>query len=135
MSLINDSILLLINVLHMIVIIFVICAPFSNSNYLLFMHVIIVPFILLHWVLNNNTCSLTLAEKYIRSKTYGVQANEDECFTYQFIAPIYDFNKNYESFSYFTYAASIALWSLSVYNLCDKYSQGEITNFMDLAKF
>ena len=58
MSFINDSILLLINVLHIIVIIFVLCAPFSGSNYLLFMHTIIVPFIMLHWVLNNNTCSL-----------------------------------------------------------------------------
>ncbi len=135
MSLINDSILLLINVLHLIVILFVLGAPFSDSNYLLFMHAIIVPFILLHWVLNNNTCSLTMAEKYIRSKTYGVNANEDECFTYQFIAPIYDFNKNYDSFSYFTYSLTIGLWVVTMYNLYGRVQEGKITGWSDLSRF
>lgn len=135
MSLINDTILLLINVLHLIVILFVIASPFSNSNYLLFMHAIIVPFILLHWMLNNNTCSLTVAEKYIRSKTYGVDANEDECFTYQFIAPIYDFNKNYDSFSFFTYTLTIGLWVITMYNLYGRFQDGKINNWMDLSRF
>ena len=71
MSFINETILLFINVLHMIVILFVICAPFSGSNYFLTMHLILVPFFLLQWVLNNNTCSLTVAEKFIREQTYG----------------------------------------------------------------
>ncbi len=134
MSLINDGILLLINILHIIVIIFVIGAPFSNSNYLLFMHVIIIPFIMLHWALNNNSCSLTLMEKFIREKTYGVEANDDECFTYQFIAPIYDFNKNHESFSNFLYVTTFGLWSISVYNLINRIGDGEIKNIFDLTK-
>jgi len=134
MSLINDGILLLINILHIIVIIFVIGAPFSNSNYLLFMHVIIIPFIMLHWALNNNSCSLTLMEKFIREKTYGVEANDDECFTYQFIAPIYDFNKNYEAFSNFLYVSTFGLWSISVYNLINRIGDGEIKNIFDLTK-
>ena len=134
MSFINDTILLLINVLHLIVIIFVVASPFSGSNYLLFMHAIVVPFILIHWILNNNTCSLTVAEKYVRSRTYGVEANEDECFTYQFIAPIYDFNKNYNSFSYFTYTLTIGLWVITMYNLYGKVKDGKIKNWMDLSK-
>lgn len=134
MSFINDSILLLINVLHIIVIIFVLCAPFSGSNYLLFMHTIIVPFIMLHWVLNNNTCSLTVMEKFVRTQTYGVQPEDEECFSYKFIAPIYDFNKNNEAFSYFTYVATFSLWSISVYNLIDRINSGKINNFQDLAK-
>ena len=89
---------------------------------------------MLHWFLNNNTCSLTLAEKFIREKTYGNKANDDECFTYQFIAPIYDFNKNHESFSYFTYVATFGLWSLSIYNLFDKIQTGEINKWTDIAK-
>lgn len=135
MSLINDSILLLINVLHLIVILFVLGAPFSDSNYLLFMHALIVPFILLHWVLNNNTCSLTMAEKFIRSSTYGVKANEDECFTYQFIAPIYDFNKNYDSFSYFTYSLTIGLWVITMYNLYGRVQEGKISSWSDVSRF
>ena len=61
MSFINDSILMLINILHVLVILFVVAAPFSNSNYFLLMHITIVPFIILHCVLNNNTCCLTVA--------------------------------------------------------------------------
>lgn len=135
MSFINESILLLINILHIIVIIFILCAPFSGSNYLLFMHTIIVPFIMLHWALNNNTCSLTVMEKFVREKAYGAKPSDDECFTYKFIAPIYDFNKNHEAFSYFTYIATFSLWSISVYNLIDRIYTGKISGIEDLAKF
>ena len=132
MSFINNSILLLISVLHLIVILFVVGAPFTNSNYLLLLHIIVVPFILLHWILNNNTCSLTLAEKYIREKSYGVEADNEECFTYKFIAPIYDFNKNYEAFSNFIYASTITLWLISVYKVSNKVMDGEINSLQSL---
>ena len=134
MSLLNDSILTLITVLHLIVIIFVLVAPFSNSNYLLTLHAIIVPFILLHWILNNNTCSLTVAEKFIRQQAYGENANESDCFSYKFIAPIYDFNKNHEAYSKFTYVLEVGLWGTSIYNLSWKYKTGEIKNVSDLMK-
>lgn len=134
MSLLNDSILLLINILHIIVILFVIGAPFTNSNYLLLMHVIVIPFIMLHWVLNNNTCSLTVAEKYLREKTYGIKVNDDECFSYKFIAPIYDFNKNFDTFSYFTYVLTFGLWSISTYKLVSKVKDGEIKSMFDLTR-
>ena len=132
MSLINDSILLLINVLHLIVILFVVGAPFSNSNYLLILHIIVVPFIILHWILNNNTCCLTVVEKLIRNKTYGTKVDELDCFTYQFIAPIYDFNKNYKQHSDFIYLLTIGLWTTSVYNLSNKFCSGKINNFQEL---
>lgn len=134
MSLLNDSILTLITVLHLIVIIFILIAPFSNSNYLLTLHSIIVPFIVLHWWLNNNTCSLTVAEKFVRKQAYGESANESDCFSYKFIAPIYDFNKNHEAYSTFTYILAFGLWGTSVYNLSWKYKTGEIKNFADLMK-
>jgi hypothetical protein len=134
MSFINETILLFINVLHIIVILFVLCAPFSGSNYFLTMHIIIVPFILLHWVLNNNTCSLTVAEKFIREKTYGNPVKNDECFSYKFIAPIYDFNKNYEAYSTFSYLLTITLWSVSVYNISTKINNGNIKTFHDLCR-
>jgi len=132
MSFINEAILLIINVLHIIVILFVLCAPFSGSNYFLTMHIIIVPFILLHWVLNNNTCSLTVAEKFIREKTYGKQVNENECYSFKFIAPIYDFNKNHKDYSNFTYGLTISLWLVSVFNMSRKIYDGKIKKFQDL---
>jgi hypothetical protein len=125
--------LCIISVLHIIVILFVLLAPFSNSNYFLFMHIIIVPFIMLHWYLNNNTCSLTIAEKAIRQHmNKGVNVEDDECYTYKFIAPIYDFNKNHEEYSRFIYILTSGLWLVSVYNLYTKFSNGSISSIYDL---
>ena len=134
MALLNQSILCLITVLHLIVIIFIVGAPFSNSNYLLMMHIIIVPFIMFHWYLNNNTCSLTVAEKYIREKTYGYEVKDDDCFSFKFIAPIYDFNKNNDSYSNFIYMTTLGLWSVSAYNLSNKIYTGKIKNLQDITK-
>ena len=134
MAVINQSILVLITVLHLIIVLFIIITPFTNSNYLLLLYVITVPFIILHWVMNNNTCSLTVAEKFIRQKTYGVLLNDDECFTYNLIAPIYDFNKNYETFSNFIYLSTFSLLSIACYKLFNKIYNGEIKNIADFSK-
>ena len=126
--------LVIITILHIIVILFVLITPFTNYNYFLFMHTIIVPFIMLHWYLNNNTCSLTVAEKEIRKRMNGgnKNVNDDECYTYKFIAPIYDFNKNHEKYSQFIYMLTTGLWFISLYKLYKKYSDGSIKNIMDL---
>jgi hypothetical protein len=128
MSFINDSILMLINILHVLVILFVVAAPFSDSNYFLLMHITIVPFIILHWILNNNTCCLTVAERVISSTTKDSKVEDRDCFTYQFIAPIYDFNKNYDEHSNFIYMFTIFLWFVSVYNYSTKLCNGNINN-------
>lgn len=132
MSFINDSLVILINIIHLIVIIFVLAAPFSNSNYLILLHAIVIPFIILHWLLNNNTCCLTVAEKYIREKNTGTSVKEGDCFTYQLVAPIYDFNKNHQAFSTFIYILTISLWFVSVYNLSNKFCTGQIKSINDL---
>ena len=55
-------------------------SPFTNSNYILLLHSIITPFLMLHWVLNDNTCSLTLLEKYVRSKMEGEVCDDSKSF-------------------------------------------------------
>ena len=132
MSFINDSLVILINIIHLIVIIFVLAAPFSNSNYLLLLHIIVIPFIILHWLLNNNTCCLTVAEKYIREKNTGISVKEGDCFTYQLVAPIYDFNKDHQAFSTFIYILTISLWFISVYNISNKICNNQIKTINDL---
>ena len=134
MSFINDSLLIMINIIHLIVIIFVLAAPFSNSNYLMFLHVVIVPFIMLHWLLNNNTCCLTVAEKYIRQKTVSTAINEEDCFTYQLVAPIYDFSKKHETFSTIIYMLTISVWLVSVYNISTKICNGQLKKIDDIAQ-
>lgn len=131
MSIINDGLIMLINILHVLVILFVIASPFSDSNYLLLMHITVVPFIILHWILNNNTCCLTLAERVVSSSTNDNKIDDVDCFTHQFIAPIYDFNKNYEAHSNFIYGLTITLWAISVYNYTYKINTNKITNFKE----
>lgn len=134
MSIINDALLILINIIHLIVIIFVLATPFSNSNYFMILHIIVVPFIILHWILNNNTCCLTVMERYIRETTMGTKINKEDCFTYQLVAPIYDFSKEHESFATIIYILTISVWLISVYNISYKICDGQIKTIEDMTK-
>ena len=128
----NELIIQLIAFVHILYILFIIIVPFTNSNFLLLIYVVFVPFMMLHWVLNDNTCVLTLIECNLRTQLYGEAPKKDECFTSRLIEPIYDFKSNYESMSTAIYVITIALWALAVYKLYSKYTCGEITSFDDL---
>src|SRR4029079_11610582 len=112
--------------------IFIIIVPFTNSNYFLLLYVVIVPFIVFHWILNDNTCVLTVLEKNIRMKLYGTVPKKEECFTCQLIEPVYDFKNNYESMSTAIYVVTFILWGICVYKLYSKWQCGEIKTFNDL---
>lgn len=129
-----EYLLYLINIIHLLYLLFIIIVPFTNSNYLLLLHSIIVPFMVLHWITNNNTCSLTIAEHYIRKELYGGDVDKNECFTSKLIEPIYDFTQNYEQFSNYIYIITILLWCLSTGKLVYKYHIGEIKGIVDLMK-
>lgn len=130
----HQAILYFIQILHIIFILFIIIAPFTNNNYILFLHSILIPFLWLHWCTNSNVCALTLVEKMIRKKLYNSDDTE-ECFTCQLIEPVYDVSKNYEAYCTFIYGFTFVLWLISVYKLTAKYKRGEITSFYDLLKF
>ena len=97
----------ILTILHIAFILFVILVPLTNSNYLLFTYSIFIPFMILHWILNDNTCALTYIEQYVRTKITGKPSDKKDCITYKLISPIYDFNKNYNSFSTFIYIITI----------------------------
>lgn len=123
-----------ITLIHLLLVIFICVVPFLNMNYLLLLHVIIVPFIILHWALNDNTCALTLAEKHLTKIVYG-DVDEEECFTCKLINPVYDFKKNYETFSVIIYCITIGLWLISAGTLLYKYKSGSIKTWPDLFTF
>ncbi|AYV76916.1 MAG: hypothetical protein Barrevirus3_36, partial [Barrevirus sp.] len=108
--------------------------PFTNMNYFLMLHAIFLPFIMLHWVCNDNTCVLTVIEKSLRKKIYGENNKdvEDSCITCKLIEPVYDFRKNYATFSTIIYTITIILWLISVSKLAYKYNVGEISSYEDL---
>lgn len=131
----NELFLKLITFIHILIILFIVIVPFTNSNYFLLLHAIVVPFIMIHWILNDNTCVLTLLEKNIREQLYGIAPKKDECFTCNLIEPIYDFKSNYESMSAAIYIITLVLWGISVYKLYSKWKCGEIKTFTDLFTF
>jgi hypothetical protein len=129
----TDKILLkLISGIHIIFICFVVFAQFFDSNYILFIHSIIMPFIMFHWLLNNNMCALTLLETKLREKITGNVNNKKECISCKIIEPIYDFKNNYADRAKFIYGATTTLWIISLIRLYFRYKRGFIKTYHDL---
>lgn len=78
--------MILIKLIHCVVIIIILYIPFSSNQYLLELYSILIPFIVLHWLLNNNICCLTLLESYLTGKEYS------KTFIGRIIEPIYSIN-------------------------------------------
>lgn len=129
---IKDILLKLITILHIIFILFVIITPFTSSNYFLLIHTIFIPFLIFHWVLNDNTCILTIIEKKLRKDITGKDNVDDDCFTCKLVEPVYDFRKNYAAFTVIIYASVLLLWSISAYKLYSKYQNGEFNDLKRL---
>lgn len=121
----------IISALHIMLLLFVMCVPFINSNYLLLLHFIIVPFIIFHWIINDNTCFLTVVERGLKKKIYGY-VDEESCLTCKLVEPVYDFKKNYVSFTVSIYAITISFWLITAGRLYYKYHSGEISNWKQL---
>lgn len=135
---IDKLILLLINIIHYIVILSVLFIPFTNNSFLLLLHSIIIPFILFHWYLNNDTCALTLIEKFVRQKINNkINVKEEDCLTYKIISPIYNFT-NYNK-SKIIWIITILLWLVSSIKVYNKYSNNEydkvINEFKNIISF
>lgn len=131
---IDRAILYLITLCHLALVIFIVVTPFVGSNYMLLMHSVIMPFIMMHWLLNDNTCALTLAEQKIREHITGIPCDKTECFTCKLIDPIYDFKANNIDSTCAIYTISILLWLISIGRLLFKYQSGDISTFSDLFK-
>jgi len=122
----------LIILLHALLVLFLVVAPFSNIPTVLLLHVIFIPVILIHWVLNNNICALTLAEFKIREYLNGGPVDRSQCFMARLMDPIYDFKKNNNNRRHFLYTSMILLWALSVYKLYKMKKDGKLKSIKDL---
>ena len=74
----------IINLIHVIIRIFIVATPFLGSEYYLTLHLIIIPFIMIHWLTNQTVCALTELEKLAR----GTSVDADTFFG-QMMVPIY----------------------------------------------
>ena len=125
----NKVILQAIFFVHICIILFVVIVPFTNSPFLLMMHSIFVPFILFHWLTNNDTCVLTLTEKYL--KNIKTKKDEDDCFTCRLINPIFNFHMTAENSTGELYMIVVVLWVICMLKLCVKVQNDEIANIRD----
>lgn len=131
----NQLLLDLIIGLHLIFVLFIVITPFVGNNYLLLLHAIFVPFMMIHWYINDNDCFLTLMERQIRLKLYGTVPDPNDCFTYNLIAPVYDFKKNNSNMSFFIYAITFGLWFITLYRLYSNYRNGKLSKLQDLVTY
>ena len=124
--------LTIVTFIHMMFIIFVIGTPLTNVNYFLFMHSIIIPFLTVHWICNDNTCILTTVETYLRKKVQKDKYKEEDCITCKLVNPVYDFKKNNKEYTIFIYTACMLLWMISLYKLYLKVKNNDITHWTHL---
>jgi len=73
-----------VKLVHIAFVAFVVLTPFIGNELALTYHFITIPFLVLHWWTNNDTCALTLLE----AKITGVK--DDQTFIGRIIKPIYN---------------------------------------------
>ena len=95
----------------MLLVLFIILTPFIGSPYFLSMHLLILPFIMVHWITNQSVCALTEMEKILSGKTC-----DDETFFGQLVGPVYKF-KTKDDENAFMWAVLVALWLLTFFRL------------------
>jgi hypothetical protein len=114
----NKLILLIIKFIHILFVIFVVFVPFTNIKPFLMLHAIFVPFLLLHWGFNDDTCSLTVMEETLTKKIYGKDKyKEEECITCRVIKPVYKFINNKSEFSGLIWLITLLLALYSIFKI------------------
>lgn len=81
-----NPLLLFIKIIHWLLISFIIAVPFIGNEWWLTMHAIIIPGIVIHWLTNNNVCSLT----YLESRLSGVSMSDT--FIGKILFPFFEVN-------------------------------------------
>jgi hypothetical protein len=100
-----------ISVIHFLLVMFLVLAPFIADEKWLGIHFIIIPFIMAHWATNQSVCALTEMEKILTGKT-----QDEETFIGKIVAPVYKFKTKGEE-TLFTWLALISLWMITLFKL------------------
>jgi hypothetical protein len=92
--------------LHLLFVAWVVAVPFTNNEPMLVLHLFVVPFLWFHWLLNDDTCALTLMERHLR----GVSA--EDSFFHALVSPVYKIQDG--DVRAVSKAASAALWLITL---------------------
>ena len=97
---------IIVKIIHLLFVLFVLVAPFSTNRKILDFYIVLIPFLFLHWITNNDTCAFTELEKFLTNK----QKNEDT-FIGSIVSPIFKItNRDY-------YLITIVLFLIALNNL------------------
>lgn len=96
-----------ISALHWALVLFMVWAPFGSSRTALVLHLIATPFLWAHWLLNDDTCFLTLVEKQLR----GLE-NDSASFFHALVSPVYKMPDSDVRAA--CWLASIVLWLVTL---------------------
>lgn len=101
-----DWVSVLVAALHCVLVLFMVWAPFSRNRHALVAHLLLTPFLWLHWLANDDTCALTMLEKQLR----GV--SDSHSFFYKLVSPVYKVRD--ADVRVACWVASVALWLVTV---------------------
>ena len=104
----------LVSGVHLSVILFVVLSPFIGSIDILLLHLVVIPFLVAHWVFNNDTCFLTELEKLLSGRS------KSDLITYKIMSPIYRFIGSNIEHSRIIYIVTTILWTISFVRLVRK---------------
>ena len=114
-----------IKLCHLLIVAFIVLTPFVGNEYFLSLHVLIIPFILIHWITNQSVCALTEIEKFITKKP------EEDTFFGRLVGPVYKFRTKDEE-QLFLYVLMGALFTMTFIKL---QSMGFVQLKADFARF
>ena len=80
---------LIVKFIHSMMVLFFVIAPFSRNCEWIVLHSLLVPFLFLHWLTNNDTCALTEIEKLLSNKTENT-----DTFIGSIVSPIFKLSSN-----------------------------------------
>ena len=131
---------LIIQLIHILVRIFLIVTPFLGDEYLLSMHAVTIPFVMLHWYTNQTVCALTEMEKLVSGNKeedtfFGqifVPIYKNESFVGTILKPIYTVRDKDEE-KRLVWVGLSMLWFITLYRLSRsdfKYLRAEILNVL-----
>ncbi len=98
---------LVVRALHIVLVAFVVAAPFSDDPAVLRAHIWLVPFLWIHWALNNDACALTVLECRLR----GVPV--EKSFVHGVVSPVYKISDRQAKGV--AWVASIAAWCVALW--------------------
>jgi hypothetical protein len=102
-----------VQVIHALIILYTLIAPFSSCKQLVASYVLIAPMIMIHWATNNDQCFISQLECHVRN------VPQSEGFVHKIINPVYNISSSNLGTVLWTYVIITWCYALTKVNLSD----------------